>query len=88
MVFLLAFYDAFYMSPAKAKRAAAIEAARAARRSSANTQPDSVALSGSSGSSGVRRQQTDGTSVDGSSGGAAASPARKQVPQHPLWEGT
>lgn len=81
MVFLLAFYDAFYISPANAKRAAAMEAAMASKHR------DSADSPGSSASSGVGGKQADMTTVDGSSGGAVASPDRRRALQTPLWEG-
>ena len=77
MVFLLAFYDAFYISPANAKRAAAMEAVTASKHRGSAVSP------GSSASSGVG----DMTTVGGSSGGAVASPDRRRSLQKPLWEG-
>ena len=82
MVFLLAFYDAFYIAPAKAKRAAAIEAAKGAVSSVSADSP------GSAPSSGGGRRRANVNAVDGSSGGAVVSPDRRPSLQQPLWEGT
>lgn len=88
MVFLLALYDAFYISPAQAKRAAEAEAATAARRSGTVASSGAASSSGPSASSGVGRPRGDMANVDGSSGGAVVSPDRRRSAQKPLWEGT
>ena len=88
MVFLLAFYDAFYISPAKAKRAAEVEAAAAARRGGIVAASDSAVSPGSTASSAVGRPRGDIANVDGSSGGAVASPDMRRSVKKPLWEGT
>jgi hypothetical protein len=87
-VFLLAFYDAFYISPAKAKRAAEVEATTAAMRGGIVAASNSAISPGSTTSSDVGRPRGHIANVDGSSGGAVASPDRRRSVQKPLWEGT
>ena len=77
MVFLLAFYDAFYIAPAKAKRAAATEAAKGAKRSGSAVSV-SADFPGSATSSGGGRRRANANAVDSSSGGVVASPDRKE----------
>ena len=88
MVFLLAFYDAFYITPAKAKRAAAIEAAKGAKLSSSAVSSVSADSPGSATSSGGGRRRANANAVDSSNGGVVASPERRPSLQQPLWEGT
>ena len=81
-VFFLAFYDAFYLSPARNKRLAELEAAKA-RKKRARAEAAAAAVT----SRAVARAGAGGMAArDESSGGTVPSPERRFSPQKPLWD--
>ena len=82
-MFFLAFYDAFYLSPARTRRLTELEAAKA-RKKRARAEAAAAAVT----SRAVVRAGAGGLVADGdeSSGGSVPSPERKFSPQKPLWD--